>query len=648
MQIQLKLLCLTTLLLLANVWAAEKQPAEVVDPLIDTLAVETLVVAPGESLVEARDAARVWHSSNPAETFIIHLKSGTHHLIDPLLLDSRDGYTRWVGEADTVISGGILLSNISVSATGDWRVPLPDGPLPEQLYVNDQWAQIARWPLPDAEKPMLPLVRLDHQTDGEIKGLSNHSILHLLNVPEAPLPKSGFTVAVMKDWALFRQRVVNAEGSALELASPTRFRAIEGQKNRHNTMAATERIKRFNCWFEGHPEFIARPGDWAVDAMTRELVYRPRAGEKVSQTQLVIPRTSSLINIVGTAEAPVVNLYFSQFAIRHVAYHLHPHGYDGAQAAQRHIMIPEDENRKLFDVAGEAAFSAWFWRQGSLRDIQFTCIGGHGPRFATGCRDIILAGCVIRDCGGNGVMIGSTHDVDGAAQVRGITVTDSLIERVGHICAGAVGVWQGLAADCEISHNRIRDLSYTGISMGWQWSNEPTMAENNKVIGNHISSVMLLLGDGGGIYTLGNQPGSMVKGNYIHDIQRSPLNGASDNNGIYPDQGSSGIAYTENVVHDTASSPVRFHAKGGLNVDMTKNILVPARNQSAGQLSPPYKKRLLFWNSTETITKQVRWADNLILTSEEWQRQHKLLLENRVFGPRPPWKERFRARHGKH
>lgn len=647
MKIQLKLLWLTTLLSLANVLAAEKQPADCTDSLIAEPATETFVVASGESLVKARDAARAWHASHPEETFTVLLKSGTHHLTKPLLLDSRDSHTRWVGEADTVISGGILLTHISVSSNGDWRIPLPDGPLPEQLYVNDEWTQIARWPLPDAEKPMLPLARLDHQTDGEIRGLSNHSILHLLNIPETPLPKSGFTVAVMKDWALFRQRVVNAEGSALELASPTRFRAIEGQNNRHNTMAATERIKRFNCWFEGHPIFIARPGDWAVDALRRELVYRPRAGEQVAHTRLVIPRATSLIKVVGAAEAPVVNLDFSQFAIRHVAYHLHQHGYDGAQAAQRHIIIPEDENRKLFDVAGKAAFSARFWRQGSLKDIQFTCIGGHGPRFAAGCRDITLAGCVIRDCGGNGVMIGSTHDVDGAEQVRGITFTDSLIERVGHISAGAVGVWQGLAADCEISHNRIRDLSYTGISMGWQWSNEPTMAENNKVIGNHISNVMLLLGDGGGIYTLGNQPGSMVKGNYIHDIQRSPLNGASDNNGIYPDQGSSGITYTENVVHDTASSPVRFHTKGGMNVDMIKNILVPASNQSAGQLSPPYKKRLLFWNSTETITKQVRWVDNLILTPEEWRNQHKLLLENRVFGPRPPWNERFRSRHGK-
>lgn len=532
-----------------------------------------------------------------------------------------------------------MLTNVSVSANVDWRVPLPEGPLPEQLYVNDQWAQLARWPLPHAEKPMLPLAKLDHQTDGEIKGLSSKSILYLLNDLEAPLPKSGFTVAVMKDWALFRQRVVNAEGSALELASPTLFRPSEGKKNHHNRMVATERIKTFNCWFEGHPDFIARPGDWAVDALRRELVYRPRSGEKVSNTRLVIPRASSLINVVGTAEAPVVKLDFSQFALRHVAYHLHPYGYDGAQAAQRCVIIPEGQKRKPFDVAGKAAFSARFWRQGSLSDIQFTCIGGHGPRFAAGCRDITLAGCVIRDCGGNGVMIGSTHDVDGAEQVRGITVTDSLIERVGHISAGAVGVWQGLAADCEISHNRIRNLSYTGISMGWMWDNEPSMAENNKVIGNHISNVMLLLGDGGGIYTLGNQPGSMVKGNYIHDIQRSPLNGASDNNGIYPDQGSSGITYTENVVYDTASSPVRFHARRGMNVDMTKNILVPARNQSAGQLSPPYKKRILFWNSKETVTKQVRWTGNSILTPEEWQMQHKSLLKNRVFGPRPPWKE---------
>jgi hypothetical protein len=39
---------------------------------------------------------------------------------------------------------------------------------------------------------------------------------------------------------------------------------------------------------------------------------------------------------------------------------------------------------------------------------------------------------------------------------------------------------------------------------------------------NHIHNVILERNDGGGIYTLGNMPGTVIRGNLIHDNVGGP------------------------------------------------------------------------------------------------------------------------------
>jgi hypothetical protein len=70
---------------------------------------------------------------------------------------------------------------------------------------------------------------------------------------------------------------------------------------------------------------------------------------------------------------------------------------------------------------------------------------------------------------------------------------------------------------------------------------------------------MKSLADGGGIYTLGFQPGTVLKGNLIHDVERSADAGGSPNNGIFMDQGSKGFVIEDNVIFDTAGEAVRFN-----------------------------------------------------------------------------------------
>lgn len=136
-------------------------------------------------------------------------------------------------------------------------------------------------------------------------------------------------------------------------------------------------------------------------------------------------------------------------------------------------------------------------------------------------------------------------------------VAGNQISKCGAIVYGAVGIWVGIARETQILNNEVFDLPYTGISVGWRWDASPTGCEANQIVGNHIHHVMSLLSDGGGIYTLGRQPGTVLRSNRIHDV---PINaGRAESNGIFIDEGSSQIEVSENTIFNIARSPIRFH-----------------------------------------------------------------------------------------
>ena len=99
---------------------------------------------------------------------------------------------------------------------------------------------------------------------------------------------------------------------------------------------------------------------------------------------------------------------------------------------------------------------------------------------------------------------------------KGNRVLNNHVFACGQSFYGAVGIWVGIAERTTVAHNLVHDLPYTGISVGWEWSTRPTPCRENVVEGNHVYNVMNRLCDGGCIYTLGWQPGTVIRGNHLH------------------------------------------------------------------------------------------------------------------------------------
>ena len=124
----------------------------------------------------------------------------------------------------------------------------------------------------------------------------------------------------------------------------------------------------------------------------------------------------------------------------------------------------------------------------------------------------------------------------------------------------AVGVLVIHANTVDVSHNEIHDGYYTAISVGWVWGYTYSVTYNNRICDNLIYNIgQGWLSDMGGIYTLGNQPGTVLSGNVIHNVTADPNEGGYGGWGIYLDEGSSYILVEKNLVYACGSDAYHLH-----------------------------------------------------------------------------------------
>jgi hypothetical protein len=346
-------------------------------------------------------------------------------------------------------------------------------------------------------------------------------------------------------------------------------------------------------WFEKNPRYylenssvlLDAPGEWFLDTKTGVLTYMPMPGEELSKLRVVAPVTEQLLVLRGTEEQPIRNLHFEGLAFAHTAWWPDDGVYWGRQACTYWSPATAQRNRS-HDPASPATVHFESAESCSLEDCRVTHSGPSGVWIGHHCENCSVTGCRISDVGGNGLMIGEGQwrQIDGKPwweaapeQVAKKNIAENnLVEHCGQELFGAVGIWVGLAAGTTVSHNEIRALPYTGVSVGWMWWNpqsrpkpRTTPCRENIVSDNHIHHVMQTLSDGGGIYTLGLQPGSFLRGNVIHDV---PTNvGRAESNGMFLDQGTGEFVIEENVIYNVVRSPLRFH-KGWKNL-VRKNVL---------------------------------------------------------------------------
>jgi hypothetical protein len=307
-------------------------------------------------------------------------------------------------------------------------------------------------------------------------------------------------------------------------------------------------------WIENTPEGVDAPGEWYLDRTTGILRYRPRAGEDVPNEEIIAPALTQLVRLEGKPEEGrlIRNITFRGLEFRHADWTLPKEGYADTQAA----------------FAAGAAFEAIGAEDVTLDRCSFTQMGTYGVWFSRGSRRNRIQRCHIYDMGAGGIKIGETVQRQSEAEQNFENIiSDNHVHHLGLVYPAAIGIWVAQSSRNTISHNHIHDLYYTAISVGWTWGYRANQSKGNLIEFNHLHHIGKdMLSDMGAIYTLGEQPGTVIRNNLIHDVWAFTYGGW----GIYPDEGSSDMLIEDNIVYRTKSAG--FHQHYGRNNLVRNNV----------------------------------------------------------------------------
>ena len=127
-----------------------------------------------------------------------------------------------------------------------------------------------------------------------------------------------------------------------------------------------------------------------------------------------------------------------------------------------------------------------------------------------------------------------------------ITIRNNFISNVTNEDWGCVGIGAGYVRNMDISHNEVCHLNYSGICVGWGWTSLESGMCNNRIEANYVHHFARRLYDAGGLYTLSNQPGSVMRNNRIEHLIEAPYATNDRAFYIYLDEATDGYTMENN------------------------------------------------------------------------------------------------------
>jgi hypothetical protein len=341
-------------------------------------------------------------------------------------------------------------------------------------------------------------------------------------------------------------------------------------------------------------EFIDRDR-WYIDFEKGMVYFCPAENKK--EIELIAPKIENVLKITGRPEEGkyVENIYFYNIGFSHTEWYFSEEDVGGfAQAA---VEVP-------------GAIFCEGMRNCIFEDCEISHIGNYGIELGKGCKSNKIVRCKIYDTGAGGIKIGERIIRDAEnLYTYGNEINGCIIKDGGNIFHSAVGIWLGQSNNNLILNNEISDFYYTGISIGWTWGYDKSLAGGNIVrfnyvhhIGKKSSGDGPILSDMGGIYTLGIQEGTLISNNIFHDIYGYWYGGW----GIYFDEGSTHIIAENNLVYNTTHGG--FHQHYGKENIVRNNIFAFGREQQIQVSRPESHKRITFERNI-VVGDTERWIE---------------------------------------
>ncbi len=524
---------------------------------------------PVASLASARDAVRAARAGGDRSPARVVVADGAYLVSEPVVFEPRDSNVSYEAapSAHPVFAGGRRVDGFAAGPNGIWTAHVDPAWHFEALWVNGKRAIRARTPNLDPDGLPAALIQGIGQPTEPIpgtplKGDAAHALLQV--APQDIVSLRGLTPDELRDvevcdyhsWSENHHRLAaaNMESGTLQCNGGGGYGFFEPE--------AYQRIH-----LENYRAALDASGEWFL-ARDGTLSYIPRAGEIIQSAVVWAPVASGWISIKGEPEksAFVEQLQFKGLAFSFQSYRLPDEGVFNSQA----------------EVGIGAAIEADGARGLAFDRCEFAHTMTNAIWLRHGCHDTVIRHCWIHDLGAGGVKIGDPG-VPGldARQTDTVTVEDCIIHTGGRYFGAGVGVIIFHSHDCAIRQCDIADFFYTGVSIGWVWGYHPTACARNVVEACEIHHLgWALLSDMGAVYTLGPQPGTVIRDCHFHDIGAASYGGW----GMYNDEGSTGIAWQNNLVHDTQDAG--YHQHYGRGNIVRNNIIAFCREEHVRRSKP--------------------------------------------------------------
>ena len=572
--------------------------------------------SPKATLTAALRQAREWRRTGDDRMqggITVYMEGGTYALYEPVFIRPEDSGTK---ESPTVIRSAINEKTVIHSAADEkvvlsggvriknWKkqgklwvadVPTFNGrPLDfRQLWVNGKKAVRAR-DVEDFEK-MNRICSVDEKN--EILYVPAVSIRRLID-NKGNLKAKYAEMVLHQMWCVanLRIRSVEVQGDSAAIRFHQPESRIQFEHPWPRPMVTTDGHNSA-FYLTNARELQDVPGEWYHDIDARKVYYYPREGEKMQETEVIVPAVETLVRVEGTLDRPVCHIRFEKITFSYTTW-MRPSekghvplqagmyltdGYRIDPKMQRNYLNHPLDNQGWLGRPA-AAVRVVAARQIDFERCRFEHLGSTGLDYEEAVQGGVVRGCLFRDIAGNGLLVGSfspaaheTHLPYDPADRREVCtqqqINNCYFTEIGNEDWGCLAIAAGYVGDVNIEHNEISEVPYSGISLGWGWTQTVNCMRNNRVHANLIHHYAKHMYDVAGIYTLGSQPKSYVTENCVHSIYKPGY--VHDPNHwfyLYTDEGSSFITVRDNWTEgekylQNANGPGNVWENNGPKVD---------------------------------------------------------------------------------
>ena len=561
---------------------------------------------PKATLTSALRQAREWRRTEDNRIqggITIYMEGGTYAFYEPVFIRPEDSGTkesptiiRSVGDEKVILSGGISINGWKKQGKV-WVADVPafnGRPLDfRQLWVNGKKAVRAR-DVEDFEK-MNRICSVDEKN--EILYVPAVSICRLID-NKGNLKAKYAEMVLHQMWCVanLRIRSVEVQGDSAAIRFHQPESRIQFEHPWPRPMVTTNGHNSA-FYLTNARELQDVPGEWYHDIDARKVYYYPREGEKMQEAEVIVPAVETLVRVEGTLDRPVCHIRFEKITFSYTTW-MRPSekghvplqagmyltdGYRIDPKMQRNYLNHPLDNQGWLGRPA-AAVRVVAARQIDFERCRFEHLGSTGLDYEEAVQGGVVRGCLFRDIAGNGLLVGSfspaaheTHLPYDPADRREVCtqqqINNCYFTEIGNEDWGCLAIAAGYVGDVNIEHNEISEVPYSGISLGWGWTQTVNCMRNNRVHANLIHHYAKHMYDVAGIYTLGSQPKSYVTENCVHSIYKPGY--VHDPNHwfyLYTDEGSSFITVRDNWTEgekylQNANGPGNVWENNGPKVD---------------------------------------------------------------------------------